>query len=80
MQASCQPVSQCGTGSQAPISPFTPSIKLVPKHAHVHGLPALSLLLAGYSWPCPQPEATRTGVLASVHHLGPSVVPVLKWG
>lgn len=80
MQASCQPASQCGSGSQAPTSPFTSSIKFVHKHVHGHGLPGLSLLPAGFSRLCPQPWAARTGVLASAHHLGPSRVPVLKWG
>lgn len=43
-------------GSQAPISsPFTSSIK----HVHIHGRPVPSLLLAGYSGLCPQPQAAK---------------------
>lgn len=55
-------------------------IQFVRKHVPGHGLPDLSLLRAGLSRLCPPPGAARTGVPASAHPLGPSMVPVLKWG
>ena len=52
------PADQClprwNLGARLP-SPFISSMK----HVHVHGLPLLSLLLAGYSSFCPQPRAAR---------------------